>query len=1064
MPAFVTAALITAGVGAGVAYASGAAAWAAFSFWTAFATSAVIGGLGKALAKKPAIGGPQSAEPVFAARDRNLSVRQAIAPWRWIVGEARAGGVVTFAELSADKRYFHTVITFAAHECAAVTDVQIEDELIAPDMRDASGNVTSGRYAKRVSTPRVHTATLPAAQTITTSYDIASLEAVTYLGYIGESGGFAQQGQIRLTEVTGTPEDYRFQFSRSGNTLTFGAGLEGYSITINYTQVTTEPLLRIQTNLGGDAYGTQPFPDLVAESAGKWTAAHRQDGHAKMYLRFNVDALSGSIPSSSVVVRGLKTYDVRSGATAWSPTPSLIITHYLCDDEIGRGADYADEIDSTSDTAAANECEERVRLNDPTTTFTASASLDVITVAEGSRTPPTGMGVRVSTSGALPSGLSAGVTYYAIRYSLRRVQLASSFANACAGTAINITDAGSGTHTLTYYDEQRYSANGTFAANERPSAVLESLTGTMGGGRLVQVSDAWHVYAGGYEAPTETLTVSELAEGDFTIHPIPGSADTCNGVRGVFVDPDKSWQPTDVPAVTSATYLAQDGGQRIWTDLDLTRFVNSVTQAQRLFKIEMRRRRYGLKFDGYFQASAYRCATARTFAMDFAKYGWSGKAFELAEQGFEIVDGKNGPAIRVRFSAIETSADIWDWSASEDASADPVPAPGLPDPASISPPGSPSVTEEIYATTGSSGVKSRAIVTCGAPADSLVSGYELRYKRAEAPGYTVLPRQTTPAWIVEDLAAGQYLWGARTVNVFERTSDWVTTVQELHGLADPPSDPTGFAVQAYTGQAKFTWSRPSANTDLDVLIGGRAFVRWSPLTSGAAWENGSLVNPDGYPGDTTIGFGPLMTGTYMLKFRDSTGNYSSAAASFVVTEALLTGLSTLATLTESTAFTGTKTNVALIDGGLQLIGSTNWDDLPGNMDDWGYVDYVGGIASTGSYAFAAKMDLGSAKNVRLFGNITSLGFDTGDTWDDRTDNIDLWGLVDGDAIEDAEATLMVRITLDDPASGGATWGEWHALGLVGDYYCRGVQARLDFTSGTVTHNRKVTALTLTAKQ
>jgi hypothetical protein len=65
-------------------------------------------------------------------------------------------------------------------------------------------------------------------------------------------------------------------------------------------------------------------------------------------------------------------------------------------------------------------------------------------------------------------------------------------------------------------------------------------------------------------------------------------------------------------------------------------------------------------------------------------------------------------------------------------------------------------------------------------------------------------------------------------------------------------------------------------------------VRWAPATTGAVWEDGSLINDDGWPAAACRGDGPLLTGTYMLKFRDppeSGGKYSATMASFVVTAA-----------------------------------------------------------------------------------------------------------------------------------------------------------------------------------
>jgi hypothetical protein len=61
----------------------------------------------------------------------------------------------------------------------------------------------------------------------------------------------------------------------------------------------------------------------------------------------------------------------------------------------------------------------------------------------------TGCKVALTTDGVLPTGLSA-TNYYVINVSSGTIKLASSLANAVAGTAVDITAAaGGGTHTLT---------------------------------------------------------------------------------------------------------------------------------------------------------------------------------------------------------------------------------------------------------------------------------------------------------------------------------------------------------------------------------------------------------------------------------------------------------------------------------------------------------------------------------------------------------------------------------------------------------------------------------------
>jgi len=79
-----------------------------------------------------------------------------------------------------------------------------------------------------------------------------------------------------------------------------------------------------------------------------------------------------------------------------------------------------------------------------------NATTDVITVASNFDKWITGMKVRLTTTTTLPAGLSLATDYFVIRVTATTIKLATSLANAIAGTAINITSAGTGTHTITH--------------------------------------------------------------------------------------------------------------------------------------------------------------------------------------------------------------------------------------------------------------------------------------------------------------------------------------------------------------------------------------------------------------------------------------------------------------------------------------------------------------------------------------------------------------------------------------------------------------------------------------
>jgi len=88
-----------------------------------------------------------------------------------------------------------------------------------------------------------------------------------------------------------------------------------------------------------------------------------------------------------------------------------------------------------------------------TDTFTADAGTDICTWTSTANIPSnvlTGTKVRLTTTTTLPAGLALATDYYVIKLSDSTFSLATSYANAVAGTAINITDAGTGTHTVNW--------------------------------------------------------------------------------------------------------------------------------------------------------------------------------------------------------------------------------------------------------------------------------------------------------------------------------------------------------------------------------------------------------------------------------------------------------------------------------------------------------------------------------------------------------------------------------------------------------------------------------------
>lgn len=100
--------------------------------------------------------------------------------------------------------------------------------------------------------------------------------------------------------------------------------------------------------------------------------------------------------------------------------------------------------------AAANTLvNSRRELTFTTFTFTADPATDICTaVAHGMET---GDGlVRPSSTGVLPAGIAAATSHWMIKVDDDHFKLATSLANAYGGIAVDITDAGTGVHSIPY--------------------------------------------------------------------------------------------------------------------------------------------------------------------------------------------------------------------------------------------------------------------------------------------------------------------------------------------------------------------------------------------------------------------------------------------------------------------------------------------------------------------------------------------------------------------------------------------------------------------------------------
>ena len=192
---------------------------------------------------------------------------------------------------------------------------------------------------------------------------------------------------------------------------------------------------------------------------------------------------------------------------------------------------------------------------------------------------------------------------------------------------------------------------------------------------------------------------------------------------------------------------------------------------------------------------------------------------------------------------------------------------------------------------------------------------------------------------------------------------------------------------------------------------------------------------------------------------------SETPASSVVQIDNIKFLNDVSTVTENPTFGGTKANVVKTSGNTLILDTTAlFDSASGNFDDAvGLFDGGGGtLATSGTYDFATKTDLGAKFTARLTPTITVGRLDYVSLFDDASGLFDAReGNFDGDvtAFDTTNVEFEIASTDDDPNSGSPTFTAFRKF-IVGDYTARGFKYRINMTTSDTQATPEVSALAI----
>ncbi len=291
----------------------------------------------------------------------------------------------------------------------------------------------------------------------------------------------------------------------------------------------------------------------------------------------------------------------------------------------------------------------------------------------------------------------------------------------------------------------------------------------------------------------------QYAGGPFQWKPKLPIRDLYNGVKATYVCPANSWQPSDMPPYAQDTdhgysapsgvtgyydyNVAADGGDRRWFDMQFP-FTISTATAQRLAKIELLRRRQQGMGTFAFNLAMYQLTALDIVSMTLPYFGWTNKLLEVTAHRFTVQkhDEQNRIALGTELDLQETDPSVYEWSTTEELSAEGYQQPSMIGTQTIAAPIGIALTSGAgVATVGSNGVStSRVQITWPLPTDGFITngGYTLAQYSLDNTnwiGVGQFDSSVTTAYIPQVTDGQQYWARLAFVNVAGVQSPW--TVQ-----------------------------------------------------------------------------------------------------------------------------------------------------------------------------------------------------------------------------------------------------------------------------------------------
>tara|TARA_R100001460_G_scaffold4285_3_gene12258 strand:+ start:6076 stop:8229 length:2154 start_codon:yes stop_codon:yes gene_type:complete len=357
----------------------------------------------------------------------------------------------------------------------------------------------------------------------------------------------------------------------------------------------------------------------------------------------------------------------------------------------------------------------------------------------------------------------------------------------------------------------------------------------------------------------------------------PNKNNKYNRVIVSFVNPDRNYQvderafpPIDDSGLPSAdqhaTMKTADGGFLLEGKFDF-RTLTSPYQAEEMAEIILRRSRSALGLQINVSFEAYDLAIGDIVNITHSSLGFSAKPFRVLSITFN-------EDFTISLILSEHQNAHYTWATKTQATT--VPSTNLPDPFSIQPPASVTLTDEMieYA---DGVVLTRLNIVIGASPDSFVQYYQIEAKKTSEANFKIISSGTELRHEFLNVIDGEnYTVRAKAINALGISSTFTSATHTVIGATETPADVTDLSVSLVgSNQMELSWT-PVADLDISWYE-----IRFQNVTSGATWNESTPIAKVVRRKSNALTIN-AQVGSYCIKAVDKLGN-SSAEASIVST-------------------------------------------------------------------------------------------------------------------------------------------------------------------------------------